>query len=124
MFEQNISSIEKLVNSLGITIIGMSVVFLVLILLSFTLDLLRIYAREGEEKSYKSEEVISSTRDNKQKEEDCSELIAIIAAAISVSSDRDVEPRMIKKIKRISQKGSVWNQMGLQEQMRQPYLRK
>lgn len=51
MFTQSMSLMDKLLNGIGITILGMGVVFAVLIILSFLLDALRVISGENKKKT-------------------------------------------------------------------------
>ena len=50
MFSDTLSIGERLISSLGVTILGMGVVFAVLIILSLALDALRMVSGENKKK--------------------------------------------------------------------------
>lgn len=119
-FTDSMSLGDKLVNGLGVTILGMGVVFAVLVILSFALDILRISAGENKKKATPSEEVektenIANVTENAQQEDE--EIIAVISAAIASLSGNSIEEFFIKSIKPIPQKNNIWASIGRQERM-------
>ncbi|MCR1899055.1 OadG family protein [Irregularibacter muris] len=121
MFADSMSIGTKFVNSIGLTILGMGIVFAVLIILSFALDLLRVIAGDGKKKDTPSQEVAQKdtvvTSNEIVKQEDDGELIAVIAAAISAMSGTSVDDIVVRSIKPLPQKQSIWSGTGRQEQM-------
>ena len=121
LFTDSMSVGDKLVNGLGVTILGMGVVFAVLIILSFALDALRILSGENnKKKATPSEEVvktenIANTTESVQEEDE--EIIAVISAAIASLSGNSIEEFFIKSIKPVPQKNNIWASIGRQERM-------
>ncbi|RBP38468.1 OadG family protein [Garciella nitratireducens] len=126
---------EKLISALGITLLGMGIVFIVLIIVSFVLNLLHIVA--GEKKKLTVDNVSvnvkskSISENNIQKKRelgemvtptifkkiDNKELIAVIAAAVSAASETTENKIVIRSIKPVAQNYSAWAAAGRQEQL-------
>lgn len=120
MFTDTLTIGEKLVNGLGITILGMGVVFAVLVILSFSLDALRIASGENKKKDSPSEEPVKANAVEATpvaQENDDGELIAVIAAAIATISGSSIGDFLVKSIKPVPQKNSAWASVGRQQQM-------
>lgn len=126
---------EKLISALGITLLGMGIVFIVLIIVSFVLNFLHIVA--GEKKKLTVDNVSvnvkskSISENNIQKKRelgemvtptifkkiDNKELIAVIAAAVSAASETTENKIVIRSIKPVAQNYSAWAAAGRQEQL-------
>jgi sodium pump decarboxylase gamma subunit len=121
MFTQSMSLMDKLLNGIGITILGMGVVFAVLIILSFLLDALRVISGENKKKDSPSKEPVSKNIVEAaravQENDDDDELVAVIAAAIAAISGSSIEDFMVKSINPVPQKNNVWASVGRQQQM-------
>src|SRR5690554_4301231 len=122
MFTETMSLGEKLFNGLGITILGVGVVFAVLVVLSYALDILRMFAGENnKKKATPSEEAIKESTSKAEpiveEKADNDELIAVLAAAIAAISGSSVEDFMVRSIKSVPQKNSAWASVGRQQQM-------
>ena len=120
MFTQSMSLMDKLLNGIGITILGMGVVFAVLIILSFLLDALRVISGENKKKDSPSKEPVSKNiveAARAVQENDDDELVAVIAAAIAAISGSSIEDFMVKSINPVPQKNNVWASVGRQQQM-------
>ena len=122
MITESMSMGTKFINSIGLTILGMGVVFLVLIVLSFSLDLLRVLAGDDKKKDTPSQEVAKSsnavaTPSEANKQEDDQELVAVIAAAIAAMSGTSVDDFVVRSIRPLPQKQSIWGAAGRQQQM-------
>lgn len=133
LFSEGMSVGEKLMNAFGITILGMGVVFIVLLILSYVLDLLRALSREKQEPISNVRDVNiqnkNTTRNDTQNEEELvtviassvaaanndEELVAAIAAAVSVSRTA-MNNLVVRSIKPVPQKHSAWATAGRQEQ--------
>jgi len=110
---------EKFINSIGLTILGMAIVFVVLIILSYALDLLRIIGTD-KKKPTSSEEVEQPTNSASAAEvpqEDDGEIIAVITAAIASLSGSSIENFIVKSIKPVPQKNNIWSITGRTERM-------
>lgn len=121
LFTDSMTVGEKLLNGLGITILGMGVVFVVLIIISLALDLLRITAGGNDKKkatadkeAVKADPVVNATA---SAQEDDEEIIAVIAAAIASLTGNSVESFFIQSIHPVPQKSTVWGAVGRQERM-------
>lgn len=115
------SVVDKLFNGLGITILGMGVVFAVLIILSFALDALRIFAGEKNKKkdstSQESVKVERAAQVAPTKDDEDEEIVAVIAAAIAAMSGSSIDDIMIRSIRPVPQKNNIWASVGRQQQM-------
>lgn len=111
---------EMLGYGLIVTLVGMSIVFVVLIGLAYMLNALKLLSNKGTaekkteivklEKTEESAEVISMPA------EDEGELIAVISAALAavMGSSSNL---VIKSINRVEDNAPVWARVGRQEQM-------
>lgn len=108
-------------DSLIVTVFSMVIVFISLLIISFIIDALKAVSTKNDkevnvEKSINTElekeEVLNISED-----EDESEIVAVIAAAIAASTGIDVSDLKINSIKRIPQMGPVWSKVGRQEQI-------
>lgn len=121
LFTDSMTVGEKLLNGLGITVLGMGVVFVVLIIISLALDLLRITAGDNnKKKAPASEEIaqanhIANAIEDVQQEDE--EIIAVISAAIASLTGTSVENFFIQSIKPVPQKSTIWGTVGRQERM-------
>jgi len=109
-------------EALVVTLVSMSVVFVVLVLISLTITVLKSFGSEKkevkkqepakEEKPMEKELAVNMTQ-----EEDQEELIALITAAIANSLGVDIPEINIRSIRRTPQATTVWREMGKQEQL-------
>lgn len=113
---------EKFVNSLGITILGMVVVFSVLIIIASSLKLLSILFGDNYKKKIVNDveklekETVNITQSNLGIEEDI-DLVLLLTAAVAVHSNKSADDIIVSSIKPIGQKSSKWASVGRQEQM-------
>ena len=115
MFPETMSIGAKLTNGLGLTILGMGVVFAILIVLSFSLDALRVLlAGEVKKPSVPVKEEIKEAISVK---EDKEELVAVITATIAAYEETSSETLVVKSIKELSRKYPLWGSVGRQRQM-------
>lgn len=111
-------------ESLTITIFSMVVVFIVLIAISYLIEILRITTngKKGKEEPKKAiveekavekkEQIVSEEKVNDE------ELVAVIAAAAVAASLGTTIPQIkIKTIKRISPTTPLWSEAGRREQI-------
>jgi sodium pump decarboxylase gamma subunit len=139
LFNETMTIGEKFINSLAITILGMTVVFTVLVIIAYSIDMLRILLGDKQEKKKSDEnELIKVEKDNNiapnnSKAEVDTDLIAVLSAAIAAQntdeilavltaavlaqSGKSTEEIFIKSIVPIKQKSSIWAAAGRQEQM-------
>lgn len=111
-------------QSLIITIFSMAVVFLVLIGISYLINLLKVATNNDKKKSKKEVQVsrVESSTKSKEKlgpiveenvdEVEDEELVAVIAAAVSASMGVSTSEMHIKSIKRVSTPSPAWVQVG------------
>lgn len=140
LFNETMTMGEKFVNSLAITVLGMVVVFAVLVIIAFSLNMLRIFFGDKEEKKkhddgkklIKTEESIKTIQNNSKLEVDTDliavlsaaiaaqntdEIVAVLTAVVLAQSGKSTEEIIIKSIMPIKQKSNVWSSAGRQEQM-------
>lgn len=115
------SALDQLVYGLIVTLLGMGIVFIVLIALSYMLDALKVLAnRDKTKKEVKKVESMEDTIEpeiqEQEDEEDEEELIAVIGAAIAavMGSQSNI---VVKSIRRINDQTPIWAKSGRQEQM-------
>lgn len=112
---------EKLLSSLGVTILGMAVTFAVLVIIAYSLNLLRIMFGENKKKHVNKVEKlekpdVSIAQDTSSMEDDL-ELIALLTSAIAAHSNKSTDEIFVSSIKPVAQKNSIWAATGRQEQM-------
>ncbi|SHJ08912.1 OadG family protein [Lutispora thermophila] len=114
------SEVQQLTYGLIVTLVGMGIVFLVLIGLSFMLDALKLLSNKG--KGEKKAEVVKIEKSEEPvevvnvPEEDAGELIAVISAALAACMGSSSN-LVIKTINRVEGNTPVWAKAGRQEQM-------
>ncbi|HQO95527.1 MAG TPA: OadG family protein [Sedimentibacter sp.] len=139
LFSETMTMGERFVNGLAITILGMSVVFVVLVIIAYSLDFLRVLFGDKDKKKVAAneegliskEESIDTTQ-NKSEDEVDPNLLAVLTAAIAVQNTDELiavltaailaqsgstEEMIIKSIMPVKQKRSIWASAGRQEQM-------
>jgi sodium pump decarboxylase gamma subunit len=140
LFSETMSIGERFINSLAITVLGMVVVFVVLIIIAYSIDMLRILLGDKQEKKklddgkelMKAKVNFNTAKNNSKAEVDSDliavlsaviaaqntdEIIAVLTAAVLAQSGRSTEEIIIKSIVPIKQKSSIWASAGRQEQM-------
>lgn len=119
LFNETMTIGEKLVNSIAITILGMLVTFIVLIIIAWSLEILRIMF--GKEKkifsSTNEEQIITEPVIQNTDEIDNDLLIVILTAAVAIQSNNSADNIIVKSIKPVLQNKSTWAITGMQEQM-------
>lgn len=110
-------------DSLVITVFSMAIVFVVLIAISYLIDILRITTNgnEGKKKSNiedtkTQKPAISKTAKVEENVND-EEIVAVISAAIAASLGVATQNLNIKSIRRIPQTNPIWSDIGRREQM-------
>lgn len=108
-------------QSLIITIFSMAVVFLVLIGISYLINVLKVATnnnkKESKEATNSTESVKVSEPVEKAGNIEDEELVAVIAAAIAASMGVAIPDINIKSIKRVSTPSPIWAQMGRIEEI-------
>jgi sodium pump decarboxylase gamma subunit len=140
LFSETMSIGERFINSLAITVLGMVVVFVVLIIIAYSINMLKILFGDKEEKKklddgkelMKAKVNFNTAKNNSKAEVDSDliavlsaviaaqntdEIIAVLTAAVLAQSGRSTEEIIIKSIVPIKQKSSIWASAGRQEQM-------
>ncbi|NMB27831.1 MAG: OadG family protein [Tissierellia bacterium] len=97
----------SIVDSLIISLVSMVAVFVVLAIIYYLVDLLKIVASKKNEKT--EEPIVKEDLEDE-------ELVAVIAAALAVSLGVSIPEVNIKSIKRISSTASRWAEVGRREQ--------
>ncbi|HCX63005.1 OadG family protein [Sedimentibacter sp.] len=119
LFTETMPIGERFLNSIAITILGMLVVFAVLIIIAYSLELLRIMFKDKNtiEKSVpeKTEpvKVVPVTQENV---EDI-DLILLITAAIAADEGSSTDDFFVRSIKPLAQKDTIWASAGRQQNM-------
>lgn len=111
-----------LIRGLGTTIIGLSVVFLTLAILAFLIGLMKYFKTEEKKLPDTLPTVPEKPKDPEPEmipEQDETELIAVIAAAVAASMGTTTDKLRIVSLRR-SEK-SAWNHQARREQQRQIY---
>ncbi len=109
---------EKLINAGFNTLIGLTVVFLVLILISFIISMFKYISviekyfadrkQRKELSKNKSEESVNKTIEQIVIKEELSndlELVAVITAAISAATNHNSDSFVVRSVKKVSMKG-------------------
>lgn len=120
MFLENLSIATKLINGLGLAIVGMGVVFTALALISVALDVLRITSAQLENQNRPSTTAKDKTGTTVAKPslEAENELIAVITAAVTVSSGTTNKDFIVRSIRPRQHEGSIWSPAGRRQQMK------
>ncbi len=108
-----------------ITIFSMAIVFLVLLGISFLIDVLRRAVAEDKpklEESKKLEEKAVAVEESPAKKEEVDledehELVAVIAAALACSMGVELPDINIKSIKRVNSNDTSWQNVARREQV-------
>lgn len=117
---------QKVIAGLIVTVLGMGVTFVALILLSWISKLMSLIVRGSEKKesvmrggksNVSPSSEVSATEDSSIGTEDEEELIAVITAAIAASLGRSTSEIVVTNIRRTGDATPVWGQMGRQQQM-------
>lgn len=121
MFTETMSLSTMLTNALGLTVLGMGVVFAVLFLISMALDALRKIIAGFEKKKSLS---LSPGNDRnitierrKFRREEKEELIAAITAAVAAFSK--TEGFIVRSVRPMRQNNPLWGSTGRLQQMEQ-----
>lgn len=120
IFSESMSVGEKLLSALSITILGMVVVFIVLIIIAYSLELLRIFF--GEKPKKKAVEEYIEIKNNISEEttvnsNDDSELIVLLTAAIAAFESTTSNNIIVRSIRELPQNKNTWAAAGRQQLM-------
>jgi len=125
MFGEDISLLQGLV----ITVVAMGIVFIVLLVLSASIDLMRLGLHRpdnGEQSNPESgPTTVIVTESCTVNDEPCSssanerrpELIAVISAVLAAVTGKPTTDLVVRSVKRVPQKAPVWNMVSRQEQI-------
>ncbi|HZK18451.1 MAG TPA: OadG family protein [Clostridia bacterium] len=131
MFGDNVSLMQGLV----LTVVAMTIVFLVLLILSWAIDLMRFGLRRfttvdpggiltgvgDDSNKYANFVVLPHSKHGNVKNLEGNgidpELVAVISAALAVAIGRPGSAIRVKSIKRVPQKTPVWSMASRQEQV-------
>lgn len=115
----------QLLGSLSVMVLGLGAAFAGLALLIIFVELMhKLVNKMGENNDSSSIEAISENAENVVQnnniniEEDDSELIAVIAAAVAAALNRSTHDIIVRSVRRIQSHSPVWNRTGRQEQIR------
>ncbi len=118
MFGDKISLLEAGI----VTVFSMAVVFISLLAISYLIDLLRICLNKKENKAAQPKVVQQQSNPqqvvNKVVEEDDTELVAVITAAIAAMTGTSASGLVVRNIKRIPDFDTSWAKTGKIELMR------
>ena len=108
-------------DSLIVTVFSMVIVFISLLIISYIIDGLKAISTKNDRKANGEKSIDNELEKeelfNISHDEDESEIVAVIAAAIAASTGVNVSDLKINSIKRVPQMGSVWSKVGRQEQI-------
>lgn len=117
-------------DSILISIFCMAIVFIALYAISYIVDITRIFALKKQKKGLghdaSSIAIIGSAdgptsvivSDTVKEEEDDTELVAVITAAIAAMTGTDASGLVIKNIKKLPDSDTAWSRIGRIELMR------
>ncbi|SHH47868.1 OadG family protein [Tepidibacter thalassicus] len=101
---------QKIIGTLLVTGISMVIVFLVLIIISFSLNIMNRLICTQDKKETKKVNKNKDSKDNK-------ELIAVISAVIAASLGTSTNNIVVRNIVRVKDEESNWSKNGRIEQM-------
>ncbi|NYB72556.1 OadG family protein [Sedimentibacter hydroxybenzoicus DSM 7310] len=119
LFTETMPIGERFLNSIAITILGMLVVFAVLIIIAYSLELLRIMFKDKNtiEKSVpEKKEPVKLVPVTQENVEDI-DLILLITAAIAADEGSSTDDFFVRSIKPLAQKDTIWASAGRQQNM-------
>lgn len=113
---------EKIMDGLEMTVVGMGTVFAVLIILYVVMVLMRIFLYKEEGKTAPSQgkqepakKKVPAVKEEEEMNEE--ELIAVLTAAVAASLNQSTYNLQIKSFRRIGQVSPVWNTVSRKEQI-------
>ena len=106
-------------EALIVTVVSMVVVFLVLILISYLIGLLKKFGAEKPKSIEKREMSVvkEESIQGSQSEINQEELVAVISAAVAASMGLNIPDIRISSINRVPQQTTAWREIGKQEQL-------
>lgn len=115
-------------DSLLVTVFSMVVVFIVLIVIAYLIDLLKVISNKdkgskstpknnNKDKINDNTEPIETNQETTSAEDNPEELVAVIAAAVAASLGLNIPDINIKSIRRVPQNINTWADMGRREQL-------
>ena len=108
-------------EALFISVFAMIVVFLVLLIISYLIDISAFFINGSKNKKrrneVKVENVVSNTENVKQAANKDKDLVVVIAAAIAAYLGTSADNVHIKSIRRINQTDTPWTERGLLSQI-------
>jgi len=114
---------EKFLSTLSITILGMMVVFTVLVVIAYSLKLLKIiFGEKPKEPSVESEKIVEAKGEEPEEtvhisEEDDIDLIVLLTAAIAAFEGTSGENLVVRNIRELPQNKSTWAAAGRHQLM-------
>lgn len=109
---------EKLVSGIGLTIVGMGVVFVTLLLVSFALDALRVLSAILDKKNHQvPKEAAIKASTAAVPEEDHRALVAVITAAVADFTNTVAGDFVVRSIQPLPQEDTSWGLAGRKQQM-------
>lgn len=112
---------EKFLNTLAITLLGMIVVFIVLVIIAYSLELLRIFFGEKTKKKAVEEHVESKSdiarETSAEENNDDVELVVLLTAAIAAFESTSSQNIIVRSIRELPQNKNVWAAAGRQQLM-------
>lgn len=121
IFTESMSMAEKFINSIAITILGMGVVFVVLIIIAYSLELLRIAFKEKSSEEKGTAKTREQSRVNiapkGQEHIEDLDLLLLITAAVAAQEHSSTHDFFVRSIKQLPQNDNVWASVGRQQNM-------
>lgn len=111
---------EKFLNTFAITILGMVVVFIVLVIIAYSLELLRIFFGDNEKKKSveKNVEIKNNIlEETTVKNNEDLDLIVLLTAAIATFESTSSNNIIVKNIRELPQNKNSWAAAGRQQLM-------
>ncbi len=105
-------------ESIIISLFCMVVVFLSLLVISYLIDLMRVLLSKKNNKTAEVKIIEPTPQPVIKAEEDDSELVAVITAAIAAMTGTDASGLVVRNIKRLPDSDTAWSKMGKIELMR------
>ena len=115
MFSEAMTLGEKLAAGLGLTLLGMGVVFAVLAALSFGLDGLRVLLADKDKSA--GAPVDTDAAPARVDTEPGEDFAVVIAAALAAFSEKSQDGLVVKSIRRAPPMEPAWGAIGRQNQM-------
>jgi len=103
-----------------ITLFSMVVVFISLLVISYIIDLMRVIFNKKDKKTVENKTIQQSPQPvvNTVVEEDDTELVAVITAAIAAMTGTNTSGLVVRNIKRLPDSDTTWSKTGKIELMR------